>query len=47
MRLLGDLESMILGYDVRADAGRRAATAYGQVRDGLDGRPPRSCSTPS
>src|SRR3954451_22692232 len=38
LRLLRDLESMILGYDVRPDAGRRAVTAYTQVRAELDGR---------
>jgi acetyl/propionyl-CoA carboxylase alpha subunit/acetyl-CoA carboxylase carboxyltransferase component len=38
LRLLGDLESMLLGYDVRPDAGRRAAGQYQQVRDELDGR---------
>jgi acetyl/propionyl-CoA carboxylase alpha subunit/acetyl-CoA carboxylase carboxyltransferase component len=37
LRLLRDLESMILGYDVRADDGRRAVTAYAQVRAELDG----------
>src|SRR3954451_14222430 len=36
LRLLSDLESMILGYDVRPDDGRRAAVQYQQVRDALD-----------
>src|SRR4029450_5820645 len=38
LRLLADLESMILGYDVRPEAGRRAAAQYQQVRKELDGR---------
>src|SRR4051794_38514237 len=38
LRLLADLESMILGYDVRPEAGRRAASQYQQVREALDGR---------
>src|SRR3954470_18622834 len=38
LRLLADLESMILGYDVRPDDGRRAAVQYQQVRDALDGQ---------
>ena len=37
LRLLADLESMILGYDVRPDDGRRAAAAYQHVRAGLIG----------
>ncbi|HYJ76656.1 MAG TPA: biotin/lipoyl-containing protein, partial [Kineosporiaceae bacterium] len=38
LRLLADLESMILGYDVRPDDGRRASARYQQVRDALAGR---------
>src|SRR4051794_11170551 len=38
LRLLADLESMILGYDVRPDDGRRASVQYQQVRDALEGR---------
>ncbi|HVN13077.1 MAG TPA: carboxyl transferase domain-containing protein [Kineosporiaceae bacterium] len=36
LRLLADLESMILGYDVRPDDGRHAAAAYQQVHARLD-----------
>ncbi len=35
LRLLGDLESMLLGYDVRPDDGRRTAGQYQQVRGEL------------
>ncbi|HYY10136.1 MAG TPA: biotin/lipoyl-containing protein, partial [Kineosporiaceae bacterium] len=38
-RLLGDLESMLLGYDVRPDDGRRAVTSYQQVRAELGAEP--------
>jgi acetyl/propionyl-CoA carboxylase alpha subunit/acetyl-CoA carboxylase carboxyltransferase component len=38
LRLLADLESMILGYDVRPDDGRRAVGQYQLVRDAANGR---------
>jgi acetyl/propionyl-CoA carboxylase alpha subunit/acetyl-CoA carboxylase carboxyltransferase component len=40
LRLLADLESMLLGYDVRPDDGRRAAGTYQRVRGELDDRRP-------